>query len=146
MGIQQLMLGGVWEVVLTDHTNNDLSFTISPTTPSASAEFILAGDGTADFTRLVGSDGTYDGEWLRYGSPGDFEARFTVVSGSFSSGTFGSWLNLGTSRSIGVAASRITIGVTEQTGTATVEIRAAGSGNILATATVTLTATAEMDT
>lgn len=146
MGIQQLMLGGVWQVVLTDHGVNDYDFATAPSTANASAQFNLALDGTANYDRLSGSDGTYDGEWLRYGNPADFEVRFTVVSGSFSSGTFGSWLNLGTTRLIAVTASRSTIGTTLNNGSATVEIRDASSGNILATATVTLTAIAEFDT
>lgn len=146
MGIQQLMLGGVWQVVFTDHTITDYRYTISPGPSNASAVLTLLADGTANFIRLAGGNGTYDGEWLRYGSSADFEVRFTVVSGSFSSGTFGSWINLSTSPYIGRTATRATIGITELTGVATVEIRDAGSGNILATATVTLTATAELDT
>jgi len=70
------------------------------------------------------------------GSSSDYDIRFTPSSGSVTTGTTGSWLNLGTSRSWTVT--RAGLGVDTVTGT--LEIRNATTLAVLLTRTVTITA------
>jgi len=101
----------------------------------ANANFQLASTGTAT--------GVSTGSYLSYawtsGTASDYDVLVTLTSGTFSTGTTGSWLNLGTTRSWSV--SRATNG--SKTATATFQIRHAVSLTVLATATITLTASVE---
>lgn len=65
-----------------------------------------------------------------------YEARATVVSGSLSSGTTGSWLSLGTTRDWNV--SRGSVGLS--TCILTIEIRRASDSVVIDSATITLSA------
>lgn len=106
---------------------------IDPTT--ASCTFQLESDG--DIGRVQGATPSDQGDWL---SPklgmGDYEARATITSGTLTSGTAGSWLNLGTTRSWNVQQS----GVGEKACTFTLEIRRASDGEVLDSAPVTIQA------
>lgn len=69
--------------------------------------------------------------WLKGGgSPSNYEVEATLNSGTVS-GTFGSWLNLGSPQSWSLTES--TIGT--KLGSVTLQIRPAGGGAVLATAT-----------
>lgn len=118
---------------------------VLPGTATASATYLLQSTGVArrelfEFGTLVGTD--ISGEWLVSGVASDFEARFTVQSGSFNTGVFGSWLALSTTRTIGNTSSRDTSGTTTNTGSALVEIRRIGFTDVLASATITCEAVA----
>lgn len=98
---------------------------------SALASYALLSSGSA---QVDGSP--VSGEWLVSGSASSFEVRATVQSGALTSGTTGSWLNLGTTREWVVE--RTTLGT--NTCALLVEIRNASSGSVLDSATITLTA------
>jgi hypothetical protein len=123
------------QIALTNHTVSDLS-----AGGSAGAQLLLNNDGTADFQRTVGSDGTYSGEWI-VGAPvssaiaGLYEVVVTLTSGTFSTGAAGTF-NLGTSRLWAVSAGA----GANKTATATFSIRRVADAAVMATATVTLTA------
>ena len=72
---------------------------------------------------------------------GEFEVRATIVSGSVSSGTTGSWLALSSTRTWERTA---TGGAGASTVVLTIEIRRASTGTVVATCTLTLTATSEV--
>lgn len=81
--------------------------------------------------------GSYAPEWLTLGTAANYDARWTNVSGAPTTGTTGTWLNLGTSRSWtmdgpGGMGTNVAIG--------TVEIRDAATLVVLATATIELDA------
>lgn len=83
------------------------------------------------------------GSWLLSGNADEFEARMTMTSGTpFSSGTLGSWVSL-SGFAVWVqeddTAGECLLG-DDVTGTATLEIRIAATGEILDSASVTLTA------
>lgn len=81
------------------------------------------------------SPGSTSDEWAVSGiTVGDFEARATVVSGSVSGGTTGSWLGLGTSRTW--ERNRTTVGTSEAV--LTIEIRDVATSTVRATASITL--------
>lgn len=69
--------------------------------------------------------------WLLTGSASGFEARVTVTSGALSSGTVGSWVNLGTSQTWSRSSTGETIFL--------VEIRDAATLTVQDSATITLT-------
>ena len=115
------------QIALTNHTVSDLS-----AGGAAGAQFLLNNDGTADFQRTVGSDGTYSGEWIA-GAPvssaiaGLYEVVVTLTSGTFNLGTTRLW-----GVSVGAGANK--------TATATFSIRRVADAAVMATATITLTA------
>ena len=76
--------------------------------------------------------------WLLSGVASDYEVRATLSSGTLSSGTTGTWQNLGTSRSWTVVDSAFDASVTEAV--IVVEIRDATTLLVLDTATITLQA------
>jgi hypothetical protein len=107
---------------------------------TATAKYKLDNDGIAYTMRDVLDASTYQaisGEWLLSGAAGSYECRATVVSGTPTSGTTGSWLNLGTDREWTQA--RATNGTS--TTVLTVEVRPTGGTTTLASATITLKAT-----
>ena len=125
-GIQGLFLGvnAFQPVIRLD------AATYSGTTSATTLE--LRSDGTVYVT--VDSATTYQYNWITSFPTTNYDVRATIVSGTFTSGTAGSWLNLGTTRSWSRNA---TIG-NIQTVTADFEIRNATTLVVLATAQITL--------
>lgn len=116
---------------------------------SATATFTLNASGVAQATTAgsnsnppAGTTG-YAPEWMIQGPASDYEARATLNSGSLSSGTTGSWLGLGTTRSWTCTAS---IGAggghTETNANLTIEIRSAASLTVFVSAVMVLAAEA----
>lgn len=96
---------------------------------------------TAYFLNSTGSEaslpaGQVSNTWLLSGIASDYEVRATLTSGSLTSGTTGTWLSLGTSRSW--TRDRNTAGVSQAV--MTIEIRNATTLVVLDSASVTLTA------
>lgn len=91
---------------------------------NASCGITLMASGLAD---LTGNGSTADFNWKLTGNGADYDAFFTVTSGS-PTGTTGSWLNLGTDRGWGL--SRPGIGSNSATGT--LQIRDASTLVVLA--------------
>lgn len=71
------------------------------------------------------------------GTPGDYEARATVIDGSLDAGSAaaGAWLNLGTTRDWKMASYAITS--MPVYGSILLEIRKASTGRVVKTATIT---------
>lgn len=98
----------------------------------ATANYDVVNDGNekGDFGGIYATIGP----WLLVGAVGDYEVRFTHVSGDPPTGTFGSWLVLSTTRGVSLSA-----GIGEiDTAQVLVEIRQAGVGSALASTTVTI--------
>lgn len=147
---QQLLVGGASPAVNIDpHTLTGQDFQV--TNPSsASAQFQLNSSGAAQAVMTGGSSnppsGTTSyapGEWLLWGANSAYESRATLVSGTLSSGTTGTWQVLSTTRAWNVSAS---IGAgggnANKTCTILVEIRDASTLLVLASDNITLTADA----
>ena len=101
------------------------------------ATYTLESDG--DVMSATTDGGSVDaGDWIdpKANAPSDYEVQATLVSGTLSTGTTGSWLALSSNRSW--TLQRVTVGAATQV-TLTIEIRK-GSGAVLASATVTLDA------
>lgn len=144
-GIMMALLGAnPGGAFISSQSISDNDAAIFPATASASSSYELGADGVARFFREKGTDGTYSGEWRLLGASSDYEVRFTTLSGTFTAGTFDTWLSLGTSRSITVSASQSTVGTTSNSATARVEIRTTG-GILLTSADITCSATADVD-
>lgn len=136
---QQLMLGGATDrVKLNPHTIDARDLEGPGSGSTATATFTLNSSGVAQAT-TVGNASTppagttnYTGEWMITPPNSAYEARATLVSGTLSSGTTGSWLALSTSR-----AWSVTISVAAGGGSATkdctilVEIRDASTLAVL---------------
>lgn len=125
-GIMMMQAGsGALNVSLTARSISDASVSAS------GASYFLNSDGTADFQRTVGTDGTYAGEWAPYVIPAavaaQYEAVVSLVSGTLSVGAAGTF-NLGTSRQWGITAGA---GATKSC-TISVTIRYAGGGAVVA--------------
>lgn len=123
-------------VSIADHTVFDLVFEPA----NASATYELLNTGVARKTEGAVTT-NFPGEWLLAGTAANYEARATVLSGSFTSGTFGSYLNLGTTRTWGNAIALGPGGTGDAVGTMLVEIRPAGGGAVLDSATILINAT-----
>ena len=76
--------------------------------------------------------------WLLFGSNSAYEARVTMLTGSLTAGTVGTWLNLAVSRDWSITDG--TSGDGSVTCSFTVEIRDAASLVVLDSATIQLTA------
>jgi hypothetical protein len=126
-----LPIGGGVQVALSNQTVSSIQ--ISGT---ATAGHELRNNGTA--YRLVQTTYTaISGQWLVSGLVANARARYTVVSGSPGGVTFGSWLDLSTTRLVTV--SRSTTGTTS--GVVDIEIADENDlTNILASARITLSA------
>lgn len=110
-----------------------------PLTADAIIEFNSSGQ------LIVSPGGAVSGEYLVTGASSDYEVRATMASGtSWSGSALSTWLNLGTTRSWNLSASRTITGLTTVTGTATVEIRRVADSAVVATAAITLTAEVEI--
>ena len=101
------------------------------------ATYTLESDGDV-MSATTGGGSVDQGDWIspKASAPSDYEVQATLVSGTLSTGTTGSWLALSSNRSW--TLQRVTVGVATQV-TLTIEIRK-GSGAVLASATVTLDA------
>ena len=106
-------------------------------TGTQTATYTLESDG--DVMSATTDGGSVDeGDWIdpKAAAPSDYEVQATLVGGTLSTGTTGSWLALTSNRSW--TLQRVTVGVADQVDL-TIEIRK-GSGAVLASATVTLDA------
>jgi hypothetical protein len=104
-------------------------------TATSTASFTLNNTGTYVSSGNVSSP---SGTWLGSGAASDYECRATVTSGTLTSGTAGSWLNLGTTRSW--SRNDTTAGATPTTVNLTLEIRRASDGVVVASSAVTIRA------
>lgn len=104
---------------------------VTPANATASYSLTSAGLETAS--------GNANNTWLLAGAASDYEARVTVNSGSLTTGTTGSWLGLGTTRTWTLVNSSDTPGTT--TASVTVEIRTVSGSVVVASAPVDFTAT-----
>lgn len=103
----------------------------------ATAGYRLLNTGIAQKTNIAGTYINISGEWETGGAAeSNYDAFVTVTSGSLSSGTSGSWLNLGTSRTW----TRSRSGVGTSTCIFTLQIRDTNTLTVLDTATITLEA------
>lgn len=100
------------------------------------ASFTVGNDGIFYATDGGASSAIYD--WLLAGDAADVEVRVTPTSGSYSTGTTGTWLSLAFSRTWTRDWSG---GMSVNTVQSTVELRNATSEEVLATATITIVAT-----
>lgn len=116
-------------------TRTVLASSTSPT--DADAGYRLSNTGGA-FELKNGAATAISGEWLSAGSASDYEVRATLSSGTLSSGTTGSWLNLGTTREWHTIRTDNTSGDTD--GVLLIEIRLAATGTVVTSATITLRA------
>lgn len=131
-GVMQMLLGsgGKFALLPGSITVTDIAF--SPST--ASANFALNSSGTYTCT---GSIAPANGTWLKgAGTGSDYEARLTATTGTFSTGTVGSWISLGTNRTWTVTQGSVGSNSAE----GTLEIRDAISGVVFTTCTLTLNA------
>lgn len=134
-------VAGTWKQItallasLLPSTINGNDFAISPT--DAVVTLTLSNAGT--WTCTGGGSGT----WQSGGAASDYEAMMTTISGTLSSGTAGSWLNLGTSRSW--ARNETRNGFFSSTYQGTLQVRMAASPfTVLSSTTVTLLAEVEI--
>jgi len=111
--------------------------TTSSGLPNQTATYTLEADG--DIITATTAGGSVDaGDWIipKGAAGGNFEVQATIVSGSVSSGTTGSWLALSSDRTW--TRSQVTSGTS--TVVLTIEIRRVGTTTVLATCTRTLVA------
>lgn len=116
--------------------------TVSDNVPGASASstYNLVNDGTATYSTLGGGSGSFPGEWVSPANSGNaalYEARATLTSGTFTSGTAGSWLALSSTRSWNVTQGS----AGTKTAVFTLEIRRVSDSVVVASVSITLTAT-----
>lgn len=99
-------------------------------------------DATATYrltnTGLEQATSRTDSTWLLSGSASDFDVRMTVTSGTLTSGTVGSWVNLAATQEWTLVRGLNIPGVL--TAEATVELRPAGGGATVDSAVVTFEA------
>lgn len=133
-----LLSGSIQPVItITNRTSSDSD----PAPGNAQAHYRLGADGlvyltSADALVQVGAGS----EWMFPPSTGDasgYEARATLTGGDvLDAGTVGSWVNLGTDQTW--TQSMAIVG--SESSTVLIEIRRAGSSDVLDSATITLTA------
>jgi len=135
MAMMQMLLGSAGDTLsLSNQTIT--SVVASPAT--ASTVYYLNNDGTIQ--REINGVVTGLGDWLVPGvNASNYEVFATLDSGSLTTGTTGSWLNLGTSRVWSLTNSSFG----PQTTQITVQIRRTGTATILASATITFNAEVE---
>jgi hypothetical protein len=108
----------------------------------AYAQSTSPADATATYaltnTGLEQRTGLSDNTWLLSGSASDYDVRATLLTGTLTSGTTGSWLSLGTTRSW-VRTRTLNIPGTDVV-TLTIDLSLAGAATIIATASVTIEA------
>jgi len=117
------------------NTNGESAAALSP----ANATILWQLDSTGNEQRKKNTDPLQTiATWLLSGAASAYSCRAIAVSGTFASGTFGSWLNLGTTRAWTVTDTTTTGGPV--TGTMTVDIRLDSTGEVEVTKTFTLDA------
>lgn len=130
-------VGGAWKVfyeavVVMLPATIDVSVVSSPGPAVSSTTF--SADGT-----YTSTDGTSNGNWYTPTTGavgGGYEIRWTVVSGTLTTGTTGTWQSLASD--ITYSRNRVAAGIATAVGT--VEIRDASTLSVLASSTVTLEA------
>jgi hypothetical protein len=115
---------------------SDMSCVAGTVGLTATAVYTLGSDGNIYGTEI--SNTVIDrGDWITpQTNMSSFECRATLVSGTLTSGTVGTWLNLGSNRTW--TRTRTTLGVSSTT--MTVEIRRASDAVVVDSASITLTA------
>lgn len=105
---------------------------------TATASFSLQNDGDIEATNL-GNPAADIGDWVapKAAAGAAYECRMSVDSGTFTSGTTGSWLALDTTR----AWTKAQTGAGNATCQGTLEIRRASDGTVLTSSTVSFEAT-----
>jgi hypothetical protein len=142
--MQVLMGGNTKFVKLTDHNITDSDLSILPdNTSAAGVVFTFSNTGTFTCERTSLSDLTFTGEWLVAGTASNWEIRFTGTG--WSTGTFSSWLSLGTTRSVSLTTSQTGVGESDITVNATVEIRRIGASTNEASCVITANASATVE-
>lgn len=127
-------LSGAWVTVWQRVAIGGASILDSRGSGAATAGYRLNTSGAAE-QHLGPSYSTIE-SWLPFGTPGDYECRATLNSGTLSAGTTGSWLALSSSREWNCVQSI----VGTNAATITVEIRVSATGVVLDSATIDLTA------
>lgn len=132
-GIHMMLMSGVTQVNVVGG-----SFESTRTSPTDSiVKYQLTSGGLEQYDDMAGY--TTFNTWLLSGSASSYDVRATVVSGSVTSGTTGSWLNLGTTREW-TRQNTLDIESSQQV-VLTIELSLAGAATPIDSATVTLTAT-----
>jgi hypothetical protein len=114
-------------IQLHDQTIHKITF------GSATASYQLTNSGT-----VKNQDGTTLESWLLSGSASAYEVNATLVSGALTTGTTGSWLNLGTTQTWSIINSARDNSV--KTASLTVQIRDVATQTVQASANITLSA------
>jgi len=134
-------VSGTWKQITT------LLASLLPATITVWDSAISTADANATLT--LGSGGGWSssdggsGTWMSGGSGSDYDAMMTTVSGTLTTGTAGTWQNLGTSRTWGRNETRN--GNYTSTYVGTLQVRMAASPyTVLSTTTVTLEAVVEI--
>lgn len=125
---------GAWTVIWRRITLSNQSLTDTRPTGTAVSGYRLNTSGIAE--ELRGTSYSTLETWLTAGSASGYEARVTILSGTLSSGTSGSWLALSSSREWSVSQASLGQNICEFT----VEIRNATTLVVAASATVQITA------
>jgi hypothetical protein len=113
---------------------------LQPAPGFAQAQFSLTNAGLT--TQLISTGSYNDDPWCVPGSSSaDYEVYATLIAGALTSGTTGSWLGLGTTRTWDVSNTYLGSDVDEKYAALNLEIRAIGTTEILATGGLTLSAT-----
>ena len=127
----------VWPPAIVQLTNKSIYATnSSPGTAIAQFQLLNTGEAIGTSTPSGFGGGSYLPEWGSGLVGANYDCRFTLTSGTVTTGTTGTWLNLGTSRSW--TRNRTAPGIHTVIGT--MEIRDASTLAVLATATIDLTA------
>jgi len=115
-------------------------YDLQPAPGFAQAQISLTNAGV--FQALTSTGSYNEPPWLVPGTnAADYEVLATLVSGTLSSGTTGSWLGLGTTRTWDVSNTYLGSDVQEAAAVFNLGIRAVGGSTILASCDVYLTAT-----
>lgn len=129
-GIRCAAIAGDAAAALQVQLTDDTAFHEVNDPSDATASYSLNSGGTVSGTGISGYS------WLLIGSNSDYEARATLLSGTLTSGTTGSWQALSTTRTW--TRNRTTIG--QNTASITLEIRRVSDSVVLDSATITLDA------
>ncbi|MFZ9767205.1 MAG: hypothetical protein ACO3C4_01775 [Candidatus Limnocylindrus sp.] len=130
---------GTWKQFFTNLSasisdQSALNYSLSGVGGTASATYRLANNGVASRTNVSGTLTAISGEWLVAGNASDFEAYMAPDgggSGGTTSGTFNTWVNLGTTQDWTLTATN-----NSATRSFTLQIRIASSGEVVDTATI----------
>lgn len=135
------------EAVLTNRVIGDSTLAFSPASATAVAGIRLRSTGVLQ-TRRKAVYTDVSGQWLPSGSPGDYEARLTIVSSSGASvtggWTAGSWVAMSSDREAVLSISRASVGSSSASAELLIEVRKI-SGGAIVSATISLGATANVE-